>query len=172
VGSEMCIRDRRVEKPSSRPHLPDYLCPYCGERKDPITGQCACSVLPGSAPPVAISAASPSAASPPLSGATVQPAMGTFPSRLVIVNGVKAGMAFPLQGNVVTIGREPGRDLQIDFDPTVSRRHARLERQGTQWVLIDEGSRNGSFVNGQPVLQQAIRVGDVLRFGNTEVRVE
>jgi len=162
----------RVEKPSSRPPLPDYLCPYCGERKDPITGQCACSVLPGSAPLVAISSASPSAASPPLSGATVQPAMGTFPSRLVIVNGVKAGMAFPLQGNVVTIGREPGRDLQIDFDPTVSRRHARLERQGTQWVLIDEGSRNGSFVNGQPVLQQAIRVGDVLRFGNTEVRVE
>jgi pSer/pThr/pTyr-binding forkhead associated (FHA) protein len=90
----------------------------------------------------------------------------------VIVNGVKAGMVFPLQGNVITIGREPGRDLQMDFDPTVSRRHARLERQGTQWVLIDEGSRNGSFVNGRPVQQQPVQVGDVLRFGNTEVRVE
>ncbi len=162
----------RVEKPSSRPPMPDYLCPYCGERKDPVTGQCACSVLPGAAAPVAVSSGAPAAALPPLAGTVAQPATGTVPTRLVVVNGVKAGMAFPLQGNVITIGREPGRDLQIDFDPTVSRRHARLERQGTQWVLIDEGSRNGSFVNGQPVQQQAIRVGDVLRFGNTEVRVE
>jgi len=62
--------------------------------------------------------------------------------------------------------------VQIDFDPTVSRRHARLEKQGNQWVLIDEGSRNGSFVNGQPVQQRAIQMGDILRFGNTEMRVE
>ena len=81
-------------------------------------------------------------------------------------------MIFPLQGDVLTIGREPGRDLQFDFDPTVSRRHARLERQGGRWVLIDEGSRNGSFVNGQPVQQRVIQAGDVLRFGNTELRVE
>lgn len=162
----------QVDKPSTRPPMPDYLCPYCGERKDPVTGQCACSVLPGAAAPVAVSSGAPAAALPPLAGTVVQPATGTVPTRLVIVNGVKAGMAFPLQGNVVTIGREPGRDLQIDFDPTVSRRHARLERQGTQWVLMDEGSRNGSFVNGQPVQQRVIQVGDVLRFGNTEVRVE
>jgi len=162
----------RVEKPPSRPPVPDYLCPYCGERKDPVTGQCACSVLPGAAPSVAPSPATSSAGVPPLTGAAAQPTTAAVPTRLVIVNGVKAGMVFPLQGNVITIGREPGRDLQIDFDPTVSRRHARLERQGTQWVLIDEGSRNGSFVNGRPVQQQPVQVGDVLRFGNTEVRVE
>lgn len=157
----------RVEQPSSRPPVPDYLCPYCGERKDPVTGQCACSVLPGMVPSGAPTAATSSSA-----GVAVQPAAGTTPTRLVIVNGVRAGMAFPLQGNVLTIGREPGRDVQIDFDPTVSRRHARLERQGDQWVLIDEGSRNGSFVNGQPVQQRVIQAGDVLRFGNTEMRVE
>ena len=155
----------RVEKPPSRPPVPDYLCPYCGERKDPVTGQCACSVLPGAAASVAMPS-SPAAAS-----VAAQPAIAAVPTRMVVLSGTRAGMAFPLQGNVMTIGREVGRDILLE-DPTVSRRHARLEKQGTQWVLIDEGSRNGSFVNGHPVQQQAIQVGDILRFGNTEVRVE
>jgi pSer/pThr/pTyr-binding forkhead associated (FHA) protein len=157
----------RVEQPSSRPPVPDYLCPYCGERKDPVTGQCACSVLPGAASSGASPAALPSATE-----AAMLPAPGGIPTRLVLLSGARAGAAFPLQGNVLTIGRDPGRDVQIDFDPTVSRRHARLEKQGNQWVLIDEGSRNGSFVNGQPVQQRAIQMGDILRFGNTEMRVE
>ncbi len=162
----------RIEQLSSRPPLPDYLCPYCGERKDPVTGQCACSVLPGTPAPAAVASGASPAAPPSSAGGAAQPAVGTVPTRLVILGGVKAGAIFPLQGDVLTIGREPGRDLQIDFDPTVSRRHARLERQGGQWVLIDEGSRNGSFVNGQPVQQRVIQAGDVLRFGNTEIRVE
>lgn len=159
----------RVEQPSSRPPLPDYLCPYCGERKDPVTGQCACSVLPGAS---ALSPGASPANLPSSAGGATQPAVGMVPTRLVILGGVRAGSTFPLQGDMLTIGREVGRDVQVDFDPTVSRRHARLQRQGGQWVLIDEGSRNGSFVNGQPVQQRAIQVGDVLRFGNTEIRVE
>lgn len=157
----------REEKPLSRPPMPDYLCPYCGERKDPVTGQCACSVVPSVSPqPIALPS---STASPPLA---LSSAPGAMPSRLVMLSGAKAGAVFPLRGDVVTIGREVGRDVLIDFDPTVSRRHARLERQGAQWVLIDEGSRNGSFVNGQPVQQRAVQVGDILRFGATELRVE
>ncbi len=153
----------RQEKPLSRPPMPDYLCPYCGERRDPVTGQCACSVLP--------SAGAVSAPSTPAQPVAL-PASGAMPSRLVVLNGARAGAVFPLQGDVVTIGREVGRHILLDFDPTVSRRHARLERQGAQWVLLDEGSRNGSFVNGQPVQQRPIQAGDVLRFGATELRVE
>jgi hypothetical protein len=156
----------RVEQPPARPPLPDYLCPYCGERKDPVTGQCACSVLPGAVAPVVIPSET------PFTGGVAQPTVGTAPTRLVVLSGVKAGATFPLRGDVLTIGREVGRDVQVDFDPTVSRRHARLERQGDRWVLIDEGSRNGTFVNGQRVQQRVIQVGDVLRLGNTEMRVE
>ncbi|MCS6829012.1 MAG: FHA domain-containing protein [Armatimonadota bacterium] len=162
----------RLEKPVSRPALPDYLCPYCGERKHPVTGQCACSVVPGAAAQVAIPSAALPVALQTSSGAAVRPAAGAVATKLVILAGARAGATFALQGDVITIGREPGRDVQIDFDPTVSRRHARLERQGNQWVLIDEGSRNGSFVNGQPVQQQAVQIGDILRFGGTEMRVE
>lgn len=151
----------REEKPVSRSPLPDYLCPYCGERKDPVTGQCACSVLPA-----ATSLATTSAA------AATEPSIAAAPTRLVILSGVKAGAVFPLLGDVLAIGREPGRDILLDFDPTVSRRHARLENRGGQWTLVDEGSRNGSFVNGQPVQQRVLRPGDILRFGSTELRVE
>lgn len=157
----------RVDKPTARPPVPDYLCPYCGERKDPATGQCACSVLP--------SAAISGGAFPPLPTAVrpiAQLAAGTAPTRLVVLNGARAGTVFPLQGNLLTIGREPGRDILLDFDPTVSRRHARLEQHGGQWVLVDEGSRNGSFVNGQLVQQRPLQPGDILRFGGTELRVE
>lgn len=157
----------REEKPPSRPPIPDYLCPYCGERKNPVTGQCACSMVQSLSPqPVGV----PSPSAPPPTA--IPPAPGAMPTRLVILNGIKAGAVFPLHGDVVTIGRETGRNVLIDSDPTVSRRHARLERQGTQWVLVDEGSRNGSFVNGQPVQQRVIQVGDILRFGATELRAE
>ncbi|MGQ9486672.1 MAG: FHA domain-containing protein [Armatimonadota bacterium] len=160
----------REEKPLSRPPMPDYLCPYCGERKDPVTGQCACSVVPGALPSSPATGALPTVS--PQMPVSIPPATGASPSRLVVLSGAKAGTVFPLHSDIVTIGREAGRDILIDFDPTVSRRHARLERQGTQWLLIDEGSRNGSFVNGQPVQQRAILVGDILRFGGTELRVE
>lgn len=151
----------RQEKPAARPPMPDYICPYCGERKDPVTGQCACSVLPGTvAPPVSQTGVPQASVAAPI------------PSRLVVRHGAKAGTVFPLTGVVVTVGRDVGRDVLLDFDATVSRRHARLERQGNQWVLIDEGSRNGSFVNGQRVQQSAIHPGDVLRFGATELHVE
>lgn len=162
----------RVDRPVARPPVPDYLCPYCGERKDPVTGQCACSVLPSAPAPIAFSSGAPSPLPSSSAGAAAQPVVAAAPSRLVLLSGVKAGTVFPLQSDRLTIGREPGRDVLLDFDPTVSRRHARLERQGGQWVLIDEGSRNGSFVNGQPVQQRALQPGDILRFGNTELRVE
>lgn len=146
----------REDKPLSRPPVPDYLCPYCGDRKHPVTGQCACSVQPTAAP----------------SAPAAPPVPGVMPSRLVVLSGARAGAVFPLQGTVVTMGREPGRNVMLDFDPTVSRRHARLELQGNQWVLIDEGSSNGSFVNGVQVTLRPLHPGDVLRVGNTELRIE
>jgi pSer/pThr/pTyr-binding forkhead associated (FHA) protein len=49
-----------------------------------------------------------------------------------------------------TVGRDEASDLQIDWDPSVSRLHAALERIGDLLVLEDSGvSRNGTFVNGR-----------------------
>ncbi len=69
----------------------------------------------------------------------------------------------------LSIGRVPGNDLVVDWDPLVSRSHAQLERVGHDWTLLDDGlSRNGSQVNGERVAARRRLVdGDVLRLGET-----
>jgi len=53
-------------------------------------------------------------------------------------------------------------------DLTVSRRHAHLEHHKEGWILFDEGSSNGVFINGVRVVKQAkVKVGDQIRMGST-----
>ena len=59
---------------------------------------------------------------------------------------------WPLQAAVMTIGRAAFTDVVIEGDPLVSRLHAKLERVGGVWTIVDDGlSRNGTFVNGRRV---------------------
>lgn len=69
-----------------------------------------------------------------------------------------------------TIGRRPGMDLVID-DPRVSGLHACLECHGREWSIVDDGlSRNGTFVNGSPILTRArLADGHLIRVGDTIV---
>jgi pSer/pThr/pTyr-binding forkhead associated (FHA) protein len=76
----------------------------------------------------------------------------------------------PLGGrDQLTIGRLAGSELALAWDEEVSRAHARLERIGEEWTVLDDGlSRNGTFVNGERVLgRYRLRDRDVLRFGRT-----
>jgi pSer/pThr/pTyr-binding forkhead associated (FHA) protein len=69
----------------------------------------------------------------------------------------------------ISLGRIAGNDVVIDWDRQVSRAHARLERVGVNWVLVDDGlSRNGSYVNEERVLgSRMLSNGDVVRVGHT-----
>jgi class 3 adenylate cyclase len=73
-------------------------------------------------------------------------------------------------GSEVTIGRRADNDVALSWDHEVSRRQARLLRGEEGWALVDDESRNGSYLNGQLVKEErALRDGDVLRFGDTVV---
>ena len=74
-------------------------------------------------------------------------------------------------GERLTVGRSDAAEINLEFDPEVSRVHAELERLGDDWTLADDGlSRNGSFVNGERVVgRRRLRDGDALRFGDTVV---
>jgi pSer/pThr/pTyr-binding forkhead associated (FHA) protein len=50
----------------------------------------------------------------------------------------------------LSIGRDGSNDLVLN-DDGVSRSHALIRKQGGEFVLVDLGSSNGTFVNGQPV---------------------
>src|ERR1041384_3984590 len=69
----------------------------------------------------------------------------------------------------LTIGRSSRNDICIS-DPFASRLHAEIKRENDQVMLVDNGSANGTFVNGKRVTG-AIRleVGDLIRIGETEI---
>jgi predicted ATPase len=70
----------------------------------------------------------------------------------------------------ITIGRRPDNDIVLPWDSEVSRRHAHLLLAEEEWTLVDDESRNGSFLNGERVTEQrSLRDGDVFRFGDTVV---
>ena len=72
----------------------------------------------------------------------------------------------------LTIGREPGSDIQLEWDLTVSRLHAVIECVGGAWFLVDESfSANGSFVNRERVRRQRLVDADVIKVGATEALV-
>ncbi|HYN91992.1 MAG TPA: FHA domain-containing protein, partial [Thermoleophilaceae bacterium] len=76
-----------------------------------------------------------------------------------------------LQGERALVGRDKGCDVAID-DTSVSRRHVALERRGEDWFVVDQGSANGSFVDGKRVGEAPLRDGQRLRLGSVELRVE
>ena len=63
-----------------------------------------------------------------------------------------------------------GRDGEIvgNFpDTSVSRRHAILARKGDEFILEDTESRNGTFVDGVPIISCTLRRGDLIEIGDS-----
>lgn len=89
---------------------------------------------------------------------------------LRVVKGVPAGRLYRLLGEV-SIGRGEGVTIALG-DPSVSRRHASVGLADGTPVVRDLGSRNGTFVNGERVETRRLQIGDVIRVGSTEMRVE
>ena len=84
------------------------------------------------------------------------------------LRGVRVGLAAPR----TTVGRNDDCDGILD-DPTVSRRHAVIELTGGAMTVRDLGSRNGTSVNGRPVVGAVgLHPGDVVSFGAVEALVE
>jgi hypothetical protein len=65
----------------------------------------------------------------------------------------------------VLVGRAPECRVRLDH-PSVSRRHAELQRSGENWRLTDLGSKNGSYLNGQQVATSPVVGPAWLRFGD------
>jgi pSer/pThr/pTyr-binding forkhead associated (FHA) protein len=101
---------------------------------------------------------------PASAGAAPQPvAAGAHPT---LVWRPKLGdeQAFPLEHRTATIGRHADNDIVL-AGPTVSARHATVRREPVGVVLEDEGSLNGTFVNGQLVQQHLLEAGDQIQVG-------
>ena len=68
---------------------------------------------------------------------------------------------------MTTIGRSQRSILRID-DESVSGSHAHLEQRGESFWICDDGSTNGTFLNGRRVGEAQLSEGDTVRFGDVE----
>jgi ABC-type multidrug transport system ATPase subunit/pSer/pThr/pTyr-binding forkhead associated (FHA) protein len=74
------------------------------------------------------------------------------------------GMLSLSQDTSLMIGRDPSNYLPLNH-PTVSSRHARIDKRGSQLLIHDLGSTNGTFVNGRRISQAVLNAGDVVQIG-------
>jgi FHA domain-containing protein len=95
--------------------------------------------------------------------------------RLVVQRSpsLEEGDEFQLNSAPVTVGRGGQNDLVLSGDDFASARHARIEVRGDGVWVQDLQSTNGTYVNGARVAgAQRVGAGDVLRVGETDLRVE
>ncbi|MBO0792103.1 MAG: protein kinase [Ktedonobacteraceae bacterium] len=97
-------------------------------------------------------------------------------ARLIVISN---GQVFPLRGEKWMVGRQdPTKNIfpEVDLgDKTVGRQHAYLYHQQGRYTVEDLNALNKTRVNGvtlTPSERQSLNDGDIIRFGNVEVRFE
>jgi sigma-B regulation protein RsbU (phosphoserine phosphatase) len=93
----------------------------------------------------------------------MDPSSTSDPLVLVVVEGTDR-RTLVLDHFPFTIGRRTDRDL-VMADPRVSREHAQFERDNEGTYIIDQGSRHGTFVNGERVNRRKLARNDRVEFG-------
>jgi len=88
---------------------------------------------------------------------------------LHVIEGDYKGKIFPVANDITRIGRGSDNEIKIGLDSRVSRHHARIERRGNILMLVDNGSFNGSYVNGKRVDQQVLQINDEILIGQTRM---
>lgn len=87
--------------------------------------------------------------------------------RLRQIKGADSGRELEFDQDLIRIGRMP--DSDVNFDPEVdldaSARHAEIRSENGRYILIDAGSRNGTWLNGQRVKHAALRTDDEIELG-------
>lgn len=100
---------------------------------------------------------------------TPHTSLGRNVARLKGLQGPTMGKEFLVGDSRISVGRIDSNQIVID-DPSVSRHHARIQRENDKWVLYDLGSSNGTFVGGRPVQQRELKDGDKVMFGSIAFR--
>ncbi|MBI4537664.1 MAG: FHA domain-containing protein [candidate division NC10 bacterium] len=81
---------------------------------------------------------------------------------IVLYAGEKQLATYTLSSGELTIGRTAGNSIVLE-NPGVSRRHATIRAEGERVLIEDQGSANGTFVNGQKVGNRALKDGDEIQ---------
>src|SRR3989475_5323167 len=102
----------------------------------------------------------------PITGSASSPGSGIFPT-LVFVQGNEQ-RTLNLDHTPFTVGRKVDKDLVI-ADPRVSRDHALIAAENGEFFVIDQGSKHGTFVNGERIQRKNLERNDRVEFGVRDV---
>ena len=91
--------------------------------------------------------------------------------RLVLLTEGFTGRSFELKAERSTVGRLEDNNFQIPA-PSVSSHHCEILLKGNDVVVKDLDSTNGTFINGEQVTEAVLPVGQAVRFGSVEARLE
>lgn len=98
----------------------------------------------------------------------VSPVISLRKCQLNILEGQNRGKKMTLSKDVTKLGKRETNDLIIS-DKTVSREHLEIKYQADSFVLIDLGSTNGTYLNGNRVKEAYLSPGDLIKIGNTTI---
>lgn len=87
-------------------------------------------------------------------------------ARVIVTKGADEGKQFDLSADSLSVGRDAANRIRL-IDTEVSRRHAEFRRSPEGFRLLDIGSANGTFVNGQSIQDVLLRPGDQIQIGQT-----
>ena len=92
-------------------------------------------------------------------------------AKLVILNQGMTGRSIELTVERTTVGRVEENTVQI-ADASISSRHAEILLRGTEIVIRDLNSTNGTFINNEKISEATLKPGQTLRFGQVELKLD
>ncbi len=88
--------------------------------------------------------------------------------QLEIASGPNAGQQIRVANEKVTFGRTEHANIVLDWDNLTSALHFQIHPDGANYCLLDLGSTNGTFLNGQKVSNAKLSDGDKVQVGDTQ----
>jgi pSer/pThr/pTyr-binding forkhead associated (FHA) protein len=92
-------------------------------------------------------------------------------AKLVVLSAGMAGRSHELKVDKTTVGRVEDNTFQI-AEASVSSHHCEVLLRGSDVVIKDLNSTNGTFINGERITESVLKPGQILRLGQVELRLE
>jgi len=90
---------------------------------------------------------------------------------LTVIKGADKGKSVKVEDTPFLIGRDEDVDFTIS-DEAVSRTHSIIIYENGKLYIRDMDSKNGTYLNGKRITKEELRDGDVLRIGDTTIKVK
>jgi pSer/pThr/pTyr-binding forkhead associated (FHA) protein len=92
-------------------------------------------------------------------------------AKLVLLSQGMIGRTHELKVDKTTVGRVDDNTFPI-AEASVSSHHCEILLKGTDVVIRDLNSTNGTFINGEKISESVLKPGQILRLGQIEMRLE